>query len=291
MKTLFSSYNSSSSYLHRLPKHEREKIQLASELIEGLLTVGQLLPFIAPVAGALLWLHRSYQLLEGNRNDFQELKNSSDDAMRLLIIFAPHFKEMKEKGPTDRTVQLIEMSLSNLCLKLIRVNQLIEDKQERMRSSSSTLTGAIKDWILSRTDHAQLKDARDAIDVAVKRFDRNFRLVRNLENNDSKEDNIFQKLMPHDEVIYSFNETIEKQVKLFHTDSRKWLLDKVINWFEFEGSNNAARVKLFWFQAGPGMGKTVFSAYLANTMRNYNDGNHLLGVIFFNFRDRRASIV
>jgi len=138
--------------------------------------------------------------LEDNEIDFTELKSSSEDAIKMLIFFfEPYYKQIEANG----SLALIEMSLFELCRELVKVIEDIDAMLERMSSSSSSsssfmiITKAFNNLFLSKSDHRQIQSSRSIIDTsrsiiakAVNKFNTTFSFDTNLENHDSKEDNL-----------------------------------------------------------------------------------------------------
>ena len=76
-------------------------------------------------------------------------------------------------------------------------------------------------------------------------------------HSNSVEVQLLQTLAKH-----NFKSKIRSKVKLFHPDTRNWLFKKVENWFTTEDES-----RLLLITAGPGFGKSVFSAKVCEVFR------------------------
>ncbi|RYH29099.1 hypothetical protein EON65_09725 [archaeon] len=274
---------------------------MVKESLKGVVALGKTAPLVGPVVGAVLQFWQCYETMGAAAADFQQLQKQVDLATDWLVLAAPLL--------TSRGMSAVLLKeIQGLCAAVQHATQLVEAIGRRVGQEKSAVN-SLYNFVLSSEDKATIEQCRDELYKAVESFKSSFPAEERLRNMADTCSKLFKLL---DEPIL-FDATIQLKLRECMAGSREWLHEEVGRWLDQDNSSGAAaggkkdpkRSKIFWFQASAGMGKTVFATSLVDRLKHYaslagaitNEGktaevqeeNRLLGAVFFNFTDAKAS--
>ena len=128
----------------------------------------------------------------------------------------------------------------------------------------------LEDW---KTIEQKLEFLEIRINHLTQTTEENREQIKQIKQSKEKEEDLLRKLAKH-----NFKSKIKRNVELLEPGTRKWLLEKVNKWFI--GNEYESRILLL--TAGPGFGKSVFSAKIC---KDFKKKGMLAGCHFCDFSD------
>jgi len=240
--------------------------------LSPLVTLAQDFSFLAPVAGTLWRFFERFQTLSSNKVDFQELK---EDMELTAKLFSDTGMQNLMKNSQSDTLNSYFKQFNK---SVYEINTLMTTIENRDRLKSKGFFAVAKDFIMAEKDKERIKDTLSRSKEARLYILGMLTAKKTLDEN--SDEGMLSKLYEYLLRPGTFDDVAEIQQKKFRKGSRSWLFEEFDAWFD----DPKVAQSVFWLQAGPGMGKTVFTSELARRFIEKRPGA-LLGVVFFNFQE------
>ena len=121
----------------------------------------------------------------------------------------------------------------------------------------------LQHWKLREDEYFTLEGPNEtyqckSMESSIKRLTQYFEENRAVAKNRSNDEDLLRKLAKH-----NFKSKVRSKVKFFQPGTRQWLLNEVDKWF----IGNEHESRIFLLAAGPGFGKSVFSAKICEDFK------------------------
>jgi hypothetical protein len=252
-------------------KPQKILLKVAKEIgtevvIPALLGIAEQIPIIDRVSRLLTMCGGALQELSDQDSLVRDLRTEISKVKEALQIYEEVFGEEE----MSRTLPLSEL-------------------EETLKKALETLTnlthrGGVLGVVLARNDNNKLKKWTSSLNESLKLFYQSIPLSQQL----LAERQRMKKLLGYPEVFHS---TIRDHLSRFQAGSRQWMFEEASAWLDSNlGGGDGAETKtnnlgaspreehrVFWIQAGPGMGKSAFAASLS---KKWKGDQRLLGAYF-----------
>ena len=158
----------------------------------------------------------------------------------------------------------------NICQEDIDELKTCPLEQSKVCEEYKTYVKILKDW---KTIEEKLESFESRINHLTQTAEENREEIEQMKQSKEKEEDLLRKLAKH-----NFKGKIRNKGKSFLPGTREWLLKEVEKWF----IGNEHESMIFLLKAGPGFGKTVFSARVCE---DFQEKAKLAGCHFCDFSD------
>eukprot|EP01039_Chlorochromonas_danica_P013791 gene13791-16021_t len=225
-------------------------VGLANEIFPALLVLGKEVPWLGPLAGALLMCYESCQQLKSNREELS--------SVRLKLLEAMRWIEFIGKSINGAQSPILKSSFRSFCKQVVQVTWIVQKLHRRLgtndrRKSIRSIGTSLHNLILSERDSEQLEEAHTLLETSMADFKASISAIVNWDAY-LRSKSLQQCLQP---ILYD-RQHREHSLAGKEGLHLPWLNDIVSTWIQTQAGDHPQR-KVLWLRGGPGTGKSVFA--------------------------------